>query len=292
LKQNKLTLKIRVAESRHLGQLAAKRAGNGFTNYHAQNLTALGQSAMVQTYNALLDLLRTVRAEEISIWTGIKWRFSLQTMKIKWATKLRRLVRSSSTHDAFHENWRVIEQNLDACSDTILVAKQHDTGIHGLEAILNVSQFLSILTYDLSVVHYELMTLEAGWRRSFHARVAALLIVEFMEDIGQLVGKEWRAAILPFVTGKESQERFRQICKTLAELRRRHESHLRELRNVAIGHRDRDANRQLKAIREMDSELIYEIVLDVTKWMTVMIGFQTDLLNEMAKRIQVKRPRR
>jgi hypothetical protein len=29
----------------HLGCLPAKRTGNGFANFHAQNLTALGQSA-------------------------------------------------------------------------------------------------------------------------------------------------------------------------------------------------------------------------------------------------------
>jgi hypothetical protein len=169
-----------------------------------------------------------------------------------------------------------------------LAAKGHNTGVHGLETMLNVNQFLAILNHDLSIVHYELMSLEEGWRRSFHARVAALLLVEFMEDVGQLVGKEWRAAILPLLTSKESQERLRQLCVTLVELRRRHERNLRELRNVAIGHRDRDARLQLKAIRELDSELIYKILLDVTKWMTQMMGFQTDLLNEVTKKIQIK----
>jgi hypothetical protein len=154
-------------------------------------------------------------------------------------------MRSSSTHDVFRENWKVIEQNLDASSGSISAAKQHNTGIFGLETILNVNQFLSILNYDLSIVHYELLSLEAGWRRSFHARVAALLIVEFMEDIGQLVGMEWRAAILPLVTADESQKRFQQICKT---------------------------SLQLKAICGMDSDLICEIVLDVTKWATGMMA--------------------
>ena len=32
----------------HLGRLPAKRTHNGFANFHAQNLTALGQSANVQ----------------------------------------------------------------------------------------------------------------------------------------------------------------------------------------------------------------------------------------------------
>ena len=39
----------------HLGRLPAKRTHNGFANFHAQNLTALGQSAMVQTGESVLD---------------------------------------------------------------------------------------------------------------------------------------------------------------------------------------------------------------------------------------------
>ena len=34
----------------HLGRLPAERTGNGFANFHAQNLTARGQSANVQLF--------------------------------------------------------------------------------------------------------------------------------------------------------------------------------------------------------------------------------------------------
>jgi hypothetical protein len=43
----------------HLGRLPAKRTHNGFANFHAQNLTALGQSAMVQLCESFLDNRKT-----------------------------------------------------------------------------------------------------------------------------------------------------------------------------------------------------------------------------------------
>jgi hypothetical protein len=101
-------------------------------------------------------------------------------MKIKWTTKLRRLVRSSSTHDVFHENWRVNEQNLDTSSDAVSVTKRHDTGIDGLETILNVSQFLSILDYDLSVTKW--MTLMMGFQTDLLNEVTRRMQVKRQSD--------------------------------------------------------------------------------------------------------------
>jgi hypothetical protein len=209
-------------------------------------------------------------------------------MIINWNSKLRSFGRSSSARAVFQKHWRTNEQNLDAVSNAVSAARGRETGIDGLDAILNVNQFLSILNYDLSIVQYELVTLEAGWRKSFHARVAALLCVEFMEDVGQLIGKEWRASIAQLLTGKKDHESLRQICKALSDLRSKHERHLRTLRNVAIGHRDKDTALQLKAIREMDLELIRQILLDVIKWMTVMMMFQTDLMHEVVRRLPPK----
>jgi hypothetical protein len=99
-----------------------------------------------------------------------------------------------------------------------------------------------------------------------HARVAALLVVEFMEDVGDLTGKDFRAAIVPLLTVAENHK-FHQILKILNALKKKHEKDFRKLRNFAIGHRDSNASLQLQIIRETKVDLISATVYEVIDWL-------------------------
>jgi hypothetical protein len=53
IRREPLTADARINHDR--ARLAAERTGNRFTNFHERNLTVLGQSAMVQTGESVLD---------------------------------------------------------------------------------------------------------------------------------------------------------------------------------------------------------------------------------------------
>jgi len=92
-------------------------------------------------------------------------------------------------NDSFHRSWSANEQNIRAVTEARQLADQHNNS--DWIVILNVNQFVSLCNYDFSHLHYDLCTLETGWKRSLQARLAALLIVEYMEDIGELTGKKF-----------------------------------------------------------------------------------------------------
>jgi hypothetical protein len=185
---------------------------------------------------------------------------------------------ATKTHDVFAENWRAIDENLISASTLIELAEAKN--FKKLKTIANASLFLSIFNYDLSVICYELTILNEGWRKSFHARVAALLVVEFMEDVGDLTGKDFRAAIVPLLTAEENQK-FHQILQILNVLKKKHEKDFRRLRNVAIGHRDRNASLQLQIIRETKADLISSTVYEVIDWVTLITRFFTGLFDKL-----------
>jgi hypothetical protein len=137
--------------------------------------------------------------------------------------------------EAFQSNWLIQEKNILSCTKLRDLAESNN--YTEMAVVMNVSLFMSICSYDLSVTLYDLVSLEPGWKKNLQARLASLLIVEFIEDLGSLTGKDFRTSIRTILQNPEDKERFNAIGKNLSRFRKKHDQDLRSIRNVSVAHR-------------------------------------------------------
>jgi hypothetical protein len=184
---------------------------------------------------------------------------------------------------SFEENQQAIARNLEACEKAREVAEKNN--LEDVIFIININQFVMLFNYDLSVLGHDLVVTEDGWRRKLYARLLSLTIVEFLEDVGELLGKDFRTKVLAIGDRSASIARLNSILKQLSQLRGKHEKDLRSIRNVVIGHKDKDAKRQIEVISSLDIAGLQSLAVDMTKWVTSYSLFLTDLINAMAGQI-------
>ena len=172
------------------------------------------------------------------------------------------------------------ENNVDTVTVVRKIAEQN--GNQKLIPVLNAMQFVSVCNYDLSCLSHDLHTMKPGWKRNLQARVAVLLLVEYMESIGGVMGSQFRvSAESLYENPADDEKRLNEISKTLHCLRNEHDKDLRKLRNLAMAHREKDAQTQLAAIEEMDIEYVAGIMAALTEWTTLLLNFFTYLVSRI-----------
>lgn len=180
---------------------------------------------------------------------------------------------------AFKNNHRALEENLNAGVFALKLAKQE--GREDLVYVNNISQFCTLFNYDLSVLLHDLHFAKSEWKGRLYTRVIVLSIVEFFEDIGQLLGKKFRERISLINNQKVDIEKFNLIAKELNNMRLKHEKALRQIRNAVIAHKEHNTMRQIEIIGELDVGAINLLSIDIMRWLTSFIKFSTDLINAM-----------
>jgi len=180
---------------------------------------------------------------------------------------------------AFKDQHRALEENLNAGVFALKLAKQKQR--EDLFYVYNINQFCTLFNYDLSVLLHDLHFNKSEWKGRFYTRVIALSIVEFFEDIGQLLGKKFRDRISLINNQKVDIERLSLITKDLNNLRSKHEKSLRQIRNAVIAHKEHDTMSQIKIIGELDVGAINLLSIDIMRWLTSFTNFSTDLIKVM-----------
>ncbi len=148
----------------------------------------------------------------------------------------------------------------DACRDPAAPGRDPQFAM-----MVNLLLFQSLFARDLAATLQQLLRLPDGWSRTFHARIAALLITEFLQDTPNLLGKDFRATTLLYLTTDEDRRALDRLCKDLSALETREHRHLADIRNVSIAHRDHDARRQRRQIQNMDVDHIVALCDEVIK---------------------------
>lgn len=153
---------------------------------------------------------------------------------------------------------------LDVCSRSRRIAEKEKSFSH-LVPLLNAVQYTIIADLDLSFLTYQMMIAESDWERKLSARILAMTLVECVEDTAQILGKNFRIAADAIFNESEHFQKIDLIRRKIAMFRRKHEGMLRELRNIAAAHRDKDGDLQLVAIKNTNVKVIWRLSMEFTR---------------------------
>ena len=149
-----------------------------------------------------------------------------------------------------------------------------DANAKNIKTIFNVSLYLLLFDQDLAYFTNDLVQAIGDRRRAFIAKHEALLLYEAAEDVRQLLGKEFRAALKALQIPQDIVDRINLITSDCTKFWNKHREFLKTIRNALSAHRELDA---LAYANDLDSLK----PLDV---MTVAVEFSA-LLESLIKEL-------
>lgn len=114
--------------------------------------------------------------------------------------------------------------------------------------IWNAAGAVNLISLDLKYLIYEMMFTESEWGKRVHARTICMLIYESLNDLFELLGKDFKPILGKLSSADELETELRNIRQSLNEYKSAHFEVLRDIRNVATAHRDKDIMAQINAI--------------------------------------------
>ncbi len=161
-------------------------------------------------------------------------------------------------------------------------------GRHEIVKIVNADQFIELSMNDLTLMVDSIITPQTGSHQILYVRVAVLILAEMMEDIPELLGKDFREALVQSGCEHALMEEFSPIGRAFGQLRREHETDLKKIRNISIAHREKDAEAQIELMEVIDVSNVVRLATELIKWHTSFFRFTTKLLKSLATQVRLK----
>jgi hypothetical protein len=151
------------------------------------------------------------------------------------------------------EKTRVRTAALAAVRKTLQQAS--DANAKNIKTVFNVSLYVLLLDQDLAYFTNDLVQAIGDRRRAFIAKQEAVLLYEAAEDVRQLLGREFRAALKALNVPQDIVDRIKAVSIGLNNFWDTHREFLKTIRNVLAAHRDHDALRyvsDLETLKPLD----------------------------------------
>jgi nucleotide-binding universal stress UspA family protein len=137
--------------------------------------------------------------------------------------------------------------------------------------------YLLIAAKDIQAAKRDALTHPDEWTRRLHARLILLTVIEW--DMDAVTGRALKKALDTMKIPDELQREMTAALRRLRKIRERIEKDYTFVRNVAIAHRDPDVLAQYRAIRDLDTDKLYEITAEFFQAVDQFIVAHTKLLN-------------
>ena len=147
--------------------------------------------------------------------------------------------------------------------------------------LLNAFQFCMICDLDVSILHRDLLMATEPWRQKLYARLLAMTLFESVEDITQLLGKEFRKNLDRAITKNDYKQKLNPIVKALNGFKNKHEHDFRDIRNNAVAHRDQNVERQLATIEKIDPEMVERLSFEFMELLSPLTPMMTEFMKDV-----------
>ena len=124
----------------------------------------------------------------------------------------------------------------------------------------NIALYLLLADRDISSAKLDALTHPDPWRRSLATRTILLVVHEW--DVDKVTGHQLRNAMEQVEIPDELRREVVSALRGIRSAQERARKAFKALRNATIAHRDPDALAQYRAIRDVRTDRVMEIVAD------------------------------
>jgi hypothetical protein len=147
--------------------------------------------------------------------------------------------------------------------------------------LYDASQFCLMYTADLTVLTRDMTCRANWWESKLYGRLLAMTMLECVEDIPTVLGREFRDSLAATVADDIHRQRISKFSKSLSDFRKRHENELRHIRTVTAAHRDHDAILQVAVIENLDTRELMRMAGELNDLSGAFAQAMTQVLLQM-----------
>lgn len=128
----------------------------------------------------------------------------------------------------------------------------------------NVCLFSSIVNRDISILWNKYSLSNKNAEKNLFGRLLSMTLIEFLDDINGLLGKNLRLELENNLMGEFVYE-LNAINKEFAQVKKLHNAELRIIRNNCAAHKTKKAKDLINFTQKQEFESLYEISTDTSK---------------------------
>lgn len=166
---------------------------------------------------------------------------------------------SIDVSDLYEKRFKVQEQTLSILAKSL--ASLRDSTPNEIKVLFNVALFVNIISYDTKIICRDLIFATSKWQKRHYARQAALVVYESINDLFELLGKEFKN-LTSEIQDMEFQSGIKDFRARLNQFKKEHFKQLQNIRNNSTAHRDKNSLKQLTSILEIEDNSILKITFE------------------------------
>ncbi len=143
---------------------------------------------------------------------------------------------------------------------------------------VNAAGYVAVVEYDFHICYKEILVATRDWSRRYFSRQACMLMYESINDLQKLLGKEFRGELRRLSIDNGQVETLNSICEELNRFKRENCKKLKEIRNAAMAHRDKEIYEQIRVIDAIDFKWVSTNSNSFTQMMTRIMDFLQSIL--------------
>ncbi|WP_054851802.1 hypothetical protein [Olleya sp. ITB9] len=132
------------------------------------------------------------------------------------------------------------------------------SGINNYDEFYNVCLYSSIVYNDISILFDNYQTSESPTQKNLFGRLLCMTIIEFLDDINELIGKNLRQE-LESNNMSEFIDELKIIGKEFSSLKKENNTELRKIRNNSAAHKTKMAKDLINFTKENPFKNLNEI---------------------------------
>lgn len=152
-----------------------------------------------------------------------------------------------------------------------------------IRVIANVGAYLLLFDDDLAYFMEDLRQAPDAARRVFVAKHLATLLYEASEDLPQMLGKEFRAAVQVLELPSDLMTRLGVIASGLHRYWEKHRGFLGDVRRFAGAHREHDALAYLAALEMIEPLDVAQRAAEFSEHFRALAVLVTDMHNALTE---------
>lgn len=176
---------------------------------------------------------------------------------------------------AIDENINSSQQSIDDMSEILANFKKHKYSKH--DSFFNICIFSDIIFIDLTILLEKVRLASREQEKKLYARVIALTIVDFLDNISVLIGRD---CLLELKNNNMTEflDEFKSIHKKFSIFKKDNEKTLRDISNNAIAHKSKDSLKLNSFINNINVDEVYNFGLELKIHSKEFIDLSTKII--------------
>lgn len=165
--------------------------------------------------------------------------------------------------------------------------KLQKLGISNYNELYNLCLYSSIVYNDISIIYDNYVLSKSETQKNLFARLLCLTIIEFLDDIDPMIGKNLRTELKSNEMGEFIAE-LKAVGKEFSTIKNINNSVLRKIRNESAAHKTKNSKDLIIYSTELPFENLNELNTQISTALIKLTKITTRIITKLTEQLTIR----